>query len=504
MAAVKNVVCHTASFVLGILLTVAMIPGLAWAVDASESRASSVTFSDVNQSTPHYEDILWLASAKISTGFPDGTFRPYASIARCDMAAFLRRLAVSMGVEEAKSWNPSSSDWAAFSDVSGSTPHAEDILWLASTKISTGFPDGTFRPYASIARCDMAAFLQRLAVLAGRGQAGSSGAASFTDVSSATPHYAEVQWLASTKISTGFPDGTFRPYASIARCDMAAFLYRLNGLEDDSSESNEPSIPGGSDTQVSSMSNARDFFNYVGETEGNYHGDAALTIIDIDNPEGINSWYIVNTGTSMDGVSFPAYTDFDSATDASSIENMYVALDVIDECNRLRALEGLPALKVSDCGMAVAMVNANWTAAYFNITGNLAHAAQFGERYNWSENIAWGYSDPVAVFRGWYWQEKANYIGKAVVDPDTRATYQPQSGGETGHYLTIVNPSYTVAGAGFSMNHNQLVFAQEFKAENTIPRPDFTGNYFESGVTDDLYTVDEYRARLDAAVKAAG
>ena len=439
MAAVKNVVCHTASFVLGILLTVAMIPGLAWAVDASESRASSVTFSDVNQSTPHYEDILWLASAKISTGFPDGTFRPYASIARCDMAAFLRRLAVSMGVEEAKSWNPSSSDWAAFSDVSGSTPHAEDILWLASTKISTGFPDGTFRPYASI-----------------------------------------------------------------ARCDMAAFLYRLNGLEDDSSESNEPSIPGGSDTQVSSMSNARDFFNYVGETEGNYHGDAALTIIDIDNPEGINSWYIVNTGTSMDGVSFPAYTDFDSATDASSIENMYVALDVIDECNRLRALEGLPALKVSDCGMAVAMVNANWTAAYFNITGNLAHAAQFGERYNWSENIAWGYSDPVAVFRGWYWQEKANYIGKAVVDPDTRATYQPQSGGETGHYLTIVNPSYTVAGAGFSMNHNQLVFAQEFKAENTIPRPDFTGNYFESGVTDDLYTVDEYRARLDAAVKAAG
>ncbi len=49
-----------------------------------------------------------------------------------------------------------------FSDVTPSTPHAAHILWLAGEGISTGFPDGTFRPLATVKRCDMAAFLHRM------------------------------------------------------------------------------------------------------------------------------------------------------------------------------------------------------------------------------------------------------------------------------------------------------------------------------------------------------
>ena len=117
---------------------------------------AAVPFTDVESETPHYEDIVWMKDEGLSTGFEDGTFRPYADIARCDMAAFLYRLAGS------PDFTPKPFDEKAFSDVDASTPHAKEIWWLARRGISTGFEDGTFRPYDPIARCGMAAFLHRI------------------------------------------------------------------------------------------------------------------------------------------------------------------------------------------------------------------------------------------------------------------------------------------------------------------------------------------------------
>ena len=126
-----------------------------------EFDAKGVSFTDVDESTPHYKAILWLAAEGVSTGWEaaDGTaeFRPYAEISRCDMAAFLYRMAGKPKFETEKS----------FADVARDTPHREAVLWLAETGVSEGWTleDGTaeFRPYELIARCDMAAFLQRMA-----------------------------------------------------------------------------------------------------------------------------------------------------------------------------------------------------------------------------------------------------------------------------------------------------------------------------------------------------
>ena len=127
-------------------------------LDADKAPA----FADVDESTPHRDAILWLASEGISTGFEgaDGKaeFRPYAEIARCDMAAFLYRMAGEPKCETDK----------GFADVVKDTPHRDAVLWLAETGVSEGWEleDGTaeFRPYDLIARADMAAFLQRMAV----------------------------------------------------------------------------------------------------------------------------------------------------------------------------------------------------------------------------------------------------------------------------------------------------------------------------------------------------
>lgn len=189
-------------------------------------------FVDVDASTPHRAAVLYLSSTGVTAGYPDGSFKPYANVARADMAAFLRRYAVALGVSDAGTWQPGDGDRARFSDVDEGTAHAEDILWLAHAGISTGFEDGGFHPYASIARCDMAAFLRRFCALAGvegssGGLPGQGGIASFPDVVPGTPHRDDVLWLARAGITTGFPDGTFKPYGIVARCDMAAFLERI-------------------------------------------------------------------------------------------------------------------------------------------------------------------------------------------------------------------------------------------------------------------------------------
>ena len=117
-------------------------------------------------------------------------------------------------------------DWSA-------TPHASDIGWLADAKVSGGWlePDGsrTFRGMDSVRRQDMAAFLYRLAVKAGRGGGVKPG--SFRDVSDATPHASEVRWLGGSGVSTGYADGTFRGMLPVYRQDMAAFLHRFDGLK---------------------------------------------------------------------------------------------------------------------------------------------------------------------------------------------------------------------------------------------------------------------------------
>ena len=192
----------------------------------------SVSFRDVDASTPHADDIKWTASAGISTGWiePDGTrtFRGMDTVKRQDMAAFLRREAVRMGISDAAAWKPSAGDWAKFRDVDRSTPHAEDILWLAHSGIAQGYSDGTFRGMTPVYRQDMAAFLHRLASKGGKGK--DVEPRGFRDVTDSTPHADDIRWLGGSGVSTGYPDGSFGGMVSVYRQDMAAFLHRLDSL----------------------------------------------------------------------------------------------------------------------------------------------------------------------------------------------------------------------------------------------------------------------------------
>ena len=160
-------------------------------------------------------DIIKLGEKSITTGYPDGGFHPLESIERGAMAAYLYRLAGSPEFEA-----PAESP---FSDVPTTHPFYKEIAWLKATGITTGWEDGTFRPEDSINREAMAAFFYRAA-----GSPEVQQEATFTDVSG-NPFAKEISWFQFSKLSTGWPDSTFRPHDSVKRDAMAAYVMRYMG-----------------------------------------------------------------------------------------------------------------------------------------------------------------------------------------------------------------------------------------------------------------------------------
>ena len=129
------------------------------------------------------------------------------------------------------------------------------------------------------------------------------------------------------------------------------------------------------------------------------------------------------------------------AGDATSLENMKKALEWVHTTNDYRAKHNLPALSINDTLMAMAQANADWSST------NYGHAKIF----NVSENLAWGYANPVDP---WY-AEKSIYDAAVKKDPSiaSMSAYElsqkdPSLYLQVGHYLNIINPEWTITGVG--------------------------------------------------------
>ncbi len=175
-------------------------------------------FTDV--SDPNYwafEYIQKLRESGITTGYPDGTFRPENLVTRAEMAAFLIRATVGEGFTYEQT--------PYFPDVSSDHWAFKYIQKLYKLGITTGYPDGTYRPENNVIRAEMAAFLIRS--LEGEPED------DYCDTGSPFPDVAVGAWsckyikrLYELGITTDYPDSTHKPYDNVTRAEMAAFLAR--------------------------------------------------------------------------------------------------------------------------------------------------------------------------------------------------------------------------------------------------------------------------------------
>ncbi|OKL48708.1 S-layer homology domain-containing protein [Boudabousia marimammalium] len=190
-------------------------------------------FVDVDDDNLFLNEITWMKAQGLSTGWEDGTYRPWTPVQRDAVITFLHRMVKGTTVEV-----PTENTVEEFVDVPPGTAFYKEISWAKANGISTGWSDGTFRPTAATNRDAMAAFLYRMchqypqacsqtarnATVDGRPQF-------FKDVPPSHPFYEQIQWMGYSGLSTGWntPQGReYRPWKATNRDAMAAFLKRMS------------------------------------------------------------------------------------------------------------------------------------------------------------------------------------------------------------------------------------------------------------------------------------
>ncbi|VEJ34406.1 Endo-1,4-beta-xylanase A precursor [Aedoeadaptatus ivorii] len=143
-------------------------------------------------------------------GYPDRSFRPEGTITRGEMTAIFRRL-LDQGTFIG-------SNSTAFRDVRSGDWYASDVDRLSTLGVISGYPDGSFRPNASVTRAEFASVAAKF-VSAKSGQG-------FSDLNG---HWAQnaIEKLNSAGWVSGYGDGSFRPDSVITRAEVVSIVNRM-------------------------------------------------------------------------------------------------------------------------------------------------------------------------------------------------------------------------------------------------------------------------------------
>ncbi|OLN24104.1 hypothetical protein BTO30_01435 [Domibacillus antri] len=203
------------------------------------SSADAANYSDVSYKYWAYEDIKFLSSHKVISGYSDGKFKPGETIKRKDAAVMLMRVIepVEQVIEDiettksTKETNPETKpvpgipekpvDPDGISDMTESSPGFKAVKPVVDAGLLSLTEEGAFMPDAPLTRNEMAKALS--AAFAFKG----TESTSFTDIPANDPYYKAVDAIAYRNITTGYKDGTFRPLENVTRAQFSAFLSRV-------------------------------------------------------------------------------------------------------------------------------------------------------------------------------------------------------------------------------------------------------------------------------------
>lgn len=148
-------------------------------------------------------------------GYPDGTVRPNGSITRAEVSAILFRLLSD------KTRDEYFTTVSSFTDVKAGAWYNNSIATLekAGVIVDTA-KGGAFRPNEAITRAELAAMLAQFS------DAKPVKGVKFSDVSAGHWAYEAIAIAAKMGWIEGYPDGTFRPDATITRAEMMTLVNR--------------------------------------------------------------------------------------------------------------------------------------------------------------------------------------------------------------------------------------------------------------------------------------
>ena len=148
-------------------------------------------------------------------GYPDGSFQPGGSLTRAEAATIFYRLLLDTSVAKD----------VTFSDVKSGSWYEAAVKVLASKGVIAGYPDGTFKPSASVTRAEFCAMASRFFAL-------KEGTVKFTDVPTTFwgyPYIASVVargWLTDSEVA-------YQPNGAISRAEVVSIVNRMLGRSAD-------------------------------------------------------------------------------------------------------------------------------------------------------------------------------------------------------------------------------------------------------------------------------
>jgi hypothetical protein len=183
------------------------------------------TFRDVPSAYWAVAQIDACVTAGIVGGYDDLTYRPTRPITRDQMAVFVSR---ALAGDDASV--PDGPATPTFSDVPTTFWAYKYVEYAQDQGVVGGYDDGTYRPTLTVTRDAMAVFVARALADGEANVPPGPSTAFFPDVP--TDHWAfkYVEYIHDQSVVGGFPDGTYRPTATVSRDQMAVYVQRAFAL----------------------------------------------------------------------------------------------------------------------------------------------------------------------------------------------------------------------------------------------------------------------------------
>lgn len=173
--------------------------------------------------TAHWaaDAIAFVEQAGLMDGISDDSFVPDAAASRACLVQAVYRL----------EGQPAAGAETAFSDIDAAAVYLPAAQWCAENGIVTGFPDGAFRPGASLTREQLAAVLYRYAAYRGADLTVRGDLSAFADAAQISAYARDaVSWANAAGLLQGVRPDTLSPGGTVTRAQLATILQRLAGL----------------------------------------------------------------------------------------------------------------------------------------------------------------------------------------------------------------------------------------------------------------------------------